>query len=130
MKNVLLAVALSMAVPSFALAAQGGQGGAPSPAQMVQQAQQELGLTNDQTSILSDATQEEMRAHYEINMRYLSRLSDNDKAAMNQEHMDAAKKRQTRVMGMLTPEQQSKAASAYMRHKSEAEKAKALSPEQ
>lgn len=130
MKNVLLVLALAMAVPSLALAASGGQGAGPSPAQMVQQAQQDLGLSNDQASILRDATQEEMRAHYEINMRYLARLSENDKAAMNHEHIEAAKKRQTMVMGMLTPEQKSKAASAYLRYKTEVEKAKALSPEQ
>jgi hypothetical protein len=124
MKNVLLALALTMAVPTLALA---DSGGAPNTAQMLQQAQQELGLSNDQTAIMREATQEEMRAHYEITMRYLSRLSDNDKEAMNQEHLEAAKKRQTRLMGMLTPEQQVKATNAFKRHKAEVEKAKAIS---
>lgn len=128
MKNVLLAMVLTMAVPTLALASPGGAG--PSPAQLVQQAQRELGLSNDQASILREATQEEMRAHYEINMRYLSRLSDNDKEAMNQEHLEAAKKRQARVTGMLTPEQQSKAANAFRRHKAEVENAKSINSEQ
>jgi hypothetical protein len=49
MKNVLLALALTMAVPTLAMASPGERGGGPNPSQMLQQAQQELGLSNDQT---------------------------------------------------------------------------------
>ncbi|WP_338923664.1 LTXXQ domain protein (plasmid) [Pseudomonas silesiensis] len=131
MKKLLLALALTMAVPSLALAAPSADSqGGPGSSDLIRLAQQELGLSDEQTTILRDATQEEKRAHYEITMRYLNRLSDNDKASMKQDHLDAAKKRQTKVTSMLTPEQQTKAANAFLKQKAEMEKVKALTDNQ
>lgn len=127
MKKVLLGLALAMSLPTMAMAFPGDQGGprqGGGPGEMIRQAQQELGLSQDQTKTLRDATQEEMRAHFEITMRYLDKLSDADKAAMKKEHEEASKKRQTKVMGMLTPEQQTKAANAFLKHKAELDKQK------
>lgn len=66
----------------------------------------ELDLTREQRQQIGRIMREQHKAHREIHQRYLDKLPQKEREAMQKEFRDNREKRQQEIRGVLTPEQQ------------------------
>ena len=116
MRKTLAALLIATALPAAALAMPGPS--APCGPEAMQGMQhkgfhgkhdggmRDLDLTREQRREIGRIMGEQHKAHREINQRYLDKLPQKEREAMQKEMRDNRDKRQQEVRKLLTPEQQ------------------------
>lgn len=108
MRKTMTALLLAMTLPTLAMAAPGddhgpGGPGGPGPGPHMFQ---ELDLSKDQQRQVHKLMDEQRKNDRELTQRYLDKLPEADKKALENERKASRDKQQSAIRALLTPEQQ------------------------
>ncbi|TBU83790.1 Spy/CpxP family protein refolding chaperone [Phytopseudomonas dryadis] len=104
MRKTMTALLLALTLPALAMAAPGGDhrpGGDRGPRMF-----QELDLNKDQQRQVRKLLGEQMKNDRELTQRYLDKLPDAEKKALQDERKASRDKQHAAIRALLTPEQQ------------------------
>lgn len=103
MRKTMTALLLAMTLPTLAMAAPGGdhRPGGPGPRMF-----HELDLSKEQQSQVHKLMGEQRKNDRELTQRYLDKLPEADKKALQSERKASRDKQQSAIRAVLTPEQQ------------------------